>query len=157
MTGKMGTSLALYGGEDVNLSSSERMPSELTKIVQRFKAYKDSKSRYEYLLSLGNSLPAMPIALRTRANKIQGCLSNTYVYCQVIDGRVFIQGYSDSLMIKGLLAILVFGLNGSSVEAVLSLDPAFIKEAGLNQSLTPSRSNGYYNVINEIKRRVKQG
>ena len=132
------------------------MPSELYRITQRLKTYKDSKSRYEYLLQLGTKLPAIPEELKTRANKIQGCLANTYVYCEVNNGLVTVQGYSDSLMVKGLLAILVYGLAGASVAEVLGLDPGFIKETGLSQSLTPSRNNGYYNVINEIKRRLRQ-
>ncbi|MEB3239959.1 MAG: SufE family protein, partial [Cyanobacteriota bacterium] len=38
-----------------------------------------------------------------------------------------------------------------SPEAVVAIDPAFIAETGLQASLTPSRANGFLNILRKMQ------
>ena len=56
---------------------------------------------------------------------------------------------------KGLLALLIQGLDGLTPEQVLSMDPAFIAATGLQASLTPSRANGFLNILRTMQQQAR--
>ena len=47
-------------------------------------------------------------------------------------------------------------MNNNSPEDVLNIDPAFIEEMGLAQTLTASRANGFINAFNMMKEIAKR-
>ena len=65
----------------------------------------------------------------------------------LVDGRLHWQGESDAAITKGLLALLIEGMEGLEPAAAATIDPAFLAETGLQASLTPSRANGFLNIL----------
>ena len=63
------------------------------------------------------------------------------------EGKLYWEGYSDALITKGLLAFLIIGMNELTPEEVVNIDSKFIEDTGLKASLTPSRSNGFLNIL----------
>jgi len=78
---------------------------------------------------------------------VKGCVSQVYVVGQLVDGRLHWRGDSDAAITKGLLALLIEGLEGLEPAAAAAIDPAFLAETGLQASLTPSRANGFLNIL----------
>jgi cysteine desulfuration protein SufE len=132
-------------------SSSLSLPPALDKIVSRLQQATDPKQRYEYLLWLAKRLPSLPDAAKTPENKVPGCVSQVYVIARQDHGQVQFEGDSDAQITKGLLALLIQGLNGLSVAEITQLTPDFIKATGLEVSLTPSRANGFYNIFKTMQ------
>jgi len=120
---------------------------KLDQIVKRLKGTADPKRRYEYVLWLAKKLQPLPEEFRNDAFKVKGCVSQVYVVGQVVDGKLHWQGDSDAAITKGLLALLIEGLEGLEPAAAASIDPGFLSETGLQASLTPSRANGFLNIL----------
>jgi cysteine desulfuration protein SufE len=135
-------------------TTSAELPASLEKIVQRLQATADPKQKYERLIWFAKKLPEFPEADKTAANKVSGCTSQVYITAQMSDGKMQFSGDSDSQLVKGLVAILVEGLNGLAPETVLKLTPDFIQTTGLNVSLTPSRVNGFYNIFQMMQQKT---
>jgi len=130
--------------------SAEAIPTgsaALDRIVERLASTADPKRRYEYVLWLAKKLQPLPETLRTDAHKVRGCVSQVYVIGTLQDGALHWQGDSDAAITKGLLALLIEGLEGLTPEQVVAIDPAFIAATGLQASLTPSRANGFLNIL----------
>ena len=120
---------------------------KLDQIVERLKGTADPKRRYEYVLWLAKKLQPLPDEFRNDAFKVKGCVSQVYVVGQLVDGKLHWQGDSDAAITKGLLALLIEGLEGLEPAAAAAIDPAFLSETGLQASLTPSRANGFLNIL----------
>jgi cysteine desulfuration protein SufE len=135
-------------------SSLDALPPALAKIVQRFQRASDPKRRYEQLIWYAQKLPEFPETGKIPENKVPGCVSQVYVTANLQDEKVLFQGDSDSQLTKGLLALLIEGLNGLTPTEIIKLTPDFIQETGLNVSLTPSRANGFYNIFKTMQKKA---
>ncbi|NCU76597.1 MAG: SufE family protein, partial [Synechococcaceae bacterium WB7_1C_051] len=116
-------------------------------IVAKLKGSSDPKRRYEYVLWLAKKLPPAPAELQCESNRVKGCVSQVFVQPQLDEGLLQWQGDADAQITKGLLALLITGLNGLSAAEVVAIDPSFMAETGLQASLTPSRANGFLNIL----------
>ncbi|MED5562169.1 MAG: SufE family protein, partial [Cyanobacteriota bacterium] len=75
---------------------------------------------------------------------------------ELVEGRLHWQGDSDALITRGLLAMLIQGLSNLTPEQVMAVDPSFIEATGLQGSLTPSRANGFLNILLNMKAQAQQ-
>ncbi len=120
---------------------------KLSKLVSKLKNSEDPKRKYEYLLWLGRKLRKPNDNIFLVENKVKGCVSEVFVKANIKDGKLSWEGYSDALITKGLLAFLIDGLDDLSPKEVVNIDKKFIEETGLKGSLTPSRANGFLNIL----------
>jgi cysteine desulfuration protein SufE len=135
-------------------TTSHSPPPKLEQIVQKFQTIKEPKRRYEYLLSFAKRVPPLRDVDKTSTNRVPGCVAQVYLTASLQEGNIFYCADADAQIPKGLVGFLIEGLNGVTPEEVIHLPPDFIKETGLNMSLTPSRSNGFYNIFQSMKQRA---
>ena len=119
----------------------------LFKQVEKLRNSDDPKRKYEYILWLGKKLKVPNNTVLIQENKVQGCVSEVFVKASFLEGKLYWEGYSDALITKGLLAFLICGMNELTPKEVINLDCKFIEDTGLKASLTPSRSNGFLNIL----------
>lgn len=134
--------------------SIESLPPSLAKIVQRFQRATDQKRRYEQLIWYGTKLNPLSEADKVPENKVPGCVSQVFITAALDEGKVKYSGDSDSQLTKGLVGLLIEGLNGLTPAEIIQLTPDFIQETGLNVSLTPSRANGFYNIFKTMQKKA---
>lgn len=128
-----------------------QLPPVLQGIVDDFREFTDPQDYFEELIAYGEELDELPPERRTPENRVPGCVSNVHIEAEMRDGHIHYKGCSESHLVRGLVAILVRGLSDLPPEEVLEVDPAFLKEAGLLKSLTPSRANASYNIFEMMK------
>ena len=128
----------------------------LHNIVEKLKSTDDPKRKYEYILWLGKKLPSPDKEILIPENKVKGCVSEVYVKGTLKQDKIYWQGFSDALITKGLLSFLISGLNELSPQQILNLDSNFIEDTGLKKSLTPSRSNGFLNILIKMKSQANE-
>ncbi len=121
--------------------------TELYKLVEKLKNAEDPKRKYEFILWLGKKLKVPNNSILIPENKVQGCVSEVFVKAIFQEGKIYWEGYSDALITKGLLAFLINGMNELTPKEVVNVNNKFIEDTGLKASLTPSRSNGFLNIL----------
>ena len=137
--------------------ATKELPSKLEEIVRLFQGVKEPRAKYEQLLWYGKNLSPLGEEYCVKENKVEGCVSQVWVVCRLDeDRRVWFQAQSDSVLTKGLAALLVEGLSGATVEEVLKVTPDFVHMLGLKQSLTPSRNNGFLNMLKLMQKKTLQ-
>ena len=121
--------------------------TKLFKLVKKLKNAEDPKRKYEFILWLGKKLKVPDSSILITENKVQGCVSEVFVKASFQEGKLYWEGYSDALITKGLLAFLINGMNELTPKQVVNINNKFIEDTGLKASLTPSRSNGFLNIL----------
>ncbi|CXH92782.1 cysteine desulfuration protein SufE [Plasmodium berghei] len=135
---------------------SYNLTPKLKKTVQFFRSLSDNPyNKSQHVILMGKKCQPMPNELKTRQNQVLGCQSTVYIYPKVKlqDDKKVINwlGYSDGLLTKGIVYILIDGLSGYTPEEILKVNPNFISLTGISDFLTMSRINGYLNIMNKIK------
>ena len=120
-------------------------------IIEEFSMFDDWLDKYDYLISLSDTLPAMDPALRNEKNLIEGCQSRVWVASEMRDGKMYYSADSDAIITKGIVALLVRVMNGRTAEEVATMELYFIDEIGLGENLSPTRSNGLRAMVKQMK------
>lgn len=103
----------------------------------------------------GKNLKPLDTQFKTRENKVEGCVSQVWVRAYFDEQKnVVFEADSDSVLTKGLAALLVQGLSHRPVEEIVKVSPDFVVLLGLQQSLTPSRNNGFLNMLKLMQKKA---
>lgn len=120
-------------------------------IIAEFEDFDDWMDRYQMLIEQGSAMEPIDEKLKTNDNLIDGCQSRVWVCPEMKDGRMYIHAESDALIVKGIVALLVRVFNGQTPKDILEADLYFIPRIGLNDHLSPTRSNGLAAMIKQIR------
>jgi cysteine desulfuration protein SufE len=120
-------------------------------IISEFEMFDDWMEKYEYLIELGKDLPIIAEDLKTEDRLIEGCQSRVWLNAALIDGEMSFSADSDAIITKGIIGLLIRVMNHQKPEIIASNDLFFIKEIGLQEHLSPSRSNGLVGMVKRIK------
>jgi cysteine desulfuration protein SufE len=139
----------------LNLQADRLRMTEIKKaqaeLIEEFKFFDNWVDRYQYIIDLGKQLPDFPEDWRTEENRIHGCQSQVWLKTDRRPDRLEFQAVSDSAIVSGLIAILMRVYSGQSAGEIVATPPDFIKEIGLDEHLSPTRSNGLNSMIRVIK------
>lgn len=120
-------------------------------IVEEFSHFDDWMDKYSHLIELGNSLEPLPANEKVEKYLIQGCQSRVWLVPELRDGKIYFRGESDAVIVKGLVALLLRVVSGRTPDELTLANLHFINDIGLNQHLSPTRSNGLLAMIKQIK------
>lgn len=120
-------------------------------IIEEFSEFDDWMDKYALLIDLGNALPVLDDKYKTESNLIEGCQSRVWLQADYKDGKIYFQGESDAVIVKGIVSLLIHVLSGHTPQEILDADLYFIDKIGLKEHLSPTRSNGLVSMVKQMR------
>lgn len=150
------TALRLSSDEPVYPEAFAESPEAAAEqFIDEFSFLDDWADRYQYIIDLGNKLPAFPDNERTDVNRVHGCQSTVFLSARKRPGTLDTLDFladSDADIVRGLIAILQRLCTGQKASAILAFDiEAFLEKIGLDKNLAMTRRNGLVSMIKRIK------
>lgn len=130
-------------------------PPSVDELYETFEDLPQWDERYDFIIDLGRELPPMDPAQQTTDNMVEGCMSTVWLVTEMDDSDpespLRIQADSDSLIVKGLIAILLAFYSDKSAQDIVDSNVGdYLKRLGLDQHLSPQRRNGLFSMIKRI-------
>lgn len=123
-------------------------------IATNFELLPDWEERYQYLIDLGNRLPALPESDRCARNRVDGCTSQVWMLggFDGPDATLDLQLDGDAPLVRGLLALIQQLYAGLTRDEVLALDiHGLFERLGLLERLSPNRRSGLEAMVARIR------
>ncbi|MCH4156663.1 MAG: SufE family protein [Muribaculaceae bacterium] len=120
-------------------------------IIDEFSGLTDWMDRYAYIIELGNAVAPLEEKYKTESNLIEGCQSRVWLNAELNGGKIEFTADSDAIIVKGIISLLMRVLSGHTPQEILDADLYFIKEIGLQEHLSPTRSNGLLAMVKQMR------
>lgn len=131
------------------------MTDTIDDILESFALLDDWEDRYRYVIELGRELAPYPESARNDAHKVPGCVSQVWLLTKRGEGSdpvMTFQGDSDAHIVRGLVYILTTFYSGKRASEICHADiEKVLKTLGLDENLTPQRSNGLRSMVERIR------
>ncbi len=122
-----------------------------TQLVQRYSLIEDRHERLNAII--GFKLADRQLTSEERHEKwlVRGCSSQVWLRVLVADSRLEVKYAADSVMIRGLVALLVELYHGATTADVRDFHPTLRATLGLDKILSPTRLHGLDQVIRAFR------
>lgn len=121
------------------------------KIIVEFLIFKEAMDKYEHIVELGQNLPVIEEQYKTKESLVKGCQSRVWLHAELKDGKIFYIADSDTIITKGIIALLIRVLSGHTPKEIAESDLFFIDRIGFKKLLSPTRNNGLLEMIKQMK------
>jgi len=129
--------------------------SELEReIVEAFDRLPSVDEKYAYLFQLGNELSEMPAVLKDQTNLVEGCQSKLWFSLTEESGQFSLAADSDSMVIKGIAALLAKLVEDRTAEEISQISMDFIDQLDI-WKLPSERNNGLMAMLTHLHRHVR--
>ena len=118
--------------------------------------FEDELEKYEYIVSLGKSQPPIDPVFQIDKYEIKGCQSTVWIVPSFKDGKLFFQSDSNTVIVKGLAAMVCAVFSGESPDEILRFDTARLEALGLEEIISPLRRNGVSSMVATIRHYAKE-
>ncbi len=120
-------------------------------IVEDFELFSEWEEKYQYIIELGQKLKPLSAEYKTDEYKIKGCQSSVWIHALEKDDTIVFEADSDSVFVKGIIALLIQVLSGERPQEIIDAQLGFIEAIGLKQHLAQTRANGLAAMIKQMK------
>jgi cysteine desulfuration protein SufE len=132
------------------------LPPKLQEIVDDF-ATMTREEKLETLIGFAETMPPLPERFREARSKMEAvpeCMTPVFLTAEK-DANGGIIYYLDippqSPTVRGLASILTNGLNGSTLEEIISVPADFFLPMKLDEAVSQQRLNGFMGVLAHMK------
>ena len=128
------------------------LPPALARFVEESRPL-DRMTRTMLLLDYADRLGPYPEDKMDEARRVRGCASRVYLDAEhdAAQDVMRYRAWADAETVKGLVAVLVTALDGLPPAEVVAVTPDFVREAGLDESLSATRQGGFAAVLGRMQ------
>jgi cysteine desulfuration protein SufE len=132
------------------------LPIKLQEIVDDI-ASMSREEKLETLIAYAESLPDLPERLKEERSKMEAvpeCMTPVFILAEKDEkgGIIFhLDIPPQSPTVRGLASILLNGLNGCSLEEIISVPADFYHPMNLQEAVSQQRINGFIGVLAHMK------
>jgi cysteine desulfuration protein SufE len=120
-------------------------------IIEEFALFDEWMDKYEHIIELGKDLPLILDQHKIEENLIKGCQSRVWLHAELIENKINFSADSDAIITKGIIALVVRVFSNQTPKDIAESELFFIDQIGLQEHLSPSRSNGLLAMVKQIK------
>jgi cysteine desulfuration protein SufE len=121
-------------------------------VIDEFALFDDWMDRYDHLIEQGKALPPLDPKYKTEDNLIKGCQSQVWLHAHLDrSGNLIFEADSDAIITKGLVALLIRVFSGHKPAEIEEASLNFLDQIGLKEQLSPTRSNGLFAMVKQMK------
>lgn len=120
-------------------------------LIQEFAKYPDWEAKYKHIIQIGEKSGVLSAEEKTEQNLVRGCQSQVWLTAALEGERILYQADSDAAITRGLVAMLTRFYSGLTPVEILQHQPNILRDIGLSEHLSPTRSNGLLAMIKQIK------
>ena len=124
---------------------------EKNTLIEEFEMFDDWMDKYNYIIEMGKELPMLSDDLKIKKYLINGCQSQLWLVATFADGKILFQTDSDAIITKGIAQMLLRVVNNRTPQEIIDENFSFLDNIGINDHLSPTRSNGLTSMIKQIK------
>ena len=129
---------------------------ELEELKAEFDSLPDSFTRYTYLVELAALLPKTE-GLCREERLYRGCQSQVWLWVRQEGTLCRLSTDSDTLIIRGILALFVALLDGKPADEVCAARFDLLDTLGIAEHFNSQRTSGIAGLLPEIQRRLTDG
>jgi cysteine desulfuration protein SufE len=132
------------------------LPPKLQEIVDDF-ADMTREEKLETLIGYAETFPPLPERFqdaRSKMDAVPECMTPVFLMAEKqSDGSInfYVDCPPQSPTVRGLASILVQGLNGSTLQEILSVPSDFFMPMKLEEAVSQQRLNGFMGVLAHMK------
>jgi cysteine desulfuration protein SufE len=133
------------------VTTNTNIETKIESLIQDMKPLKSAEERYKWIIGEGKKLS--PLSEEQRQDKflIEGCISRAWLVPEKKDSQIHLFADSESMIVKGIMALLLRVYSGETGPTILATEPLFLREVGVQEHLSLNRRNGLASVIKQIK------
>lgn len=125
-------------------------------IVEEFALFDDWTERYRYIIDLGRDLDQLGEDERSDDLLIRGCQSRVWLTHDRDGEALTFRAATDAAIVAGLIALLLRVYDKRPPGEILAAKPWFVEKIGLQDHLSPTRSNGLHAMLGKIEAIAKE-
>ena len=138
------------------MDKKKTIKEEQMELIEEFSFFDNWKDKYEHIIDMGKKLDMLPDKYHTSKFKVEGCVSEVYLVPKKNNNILNFQADSNSVITRGLIAMLLRIYSNRDPKDIISNPPQFIEKVGLGVHLTPSRTNGLHAMVEKIMEYAKE-
>ena len=119
-------------------------------IVEELSKFEDYQQRMKFIIERGKSMPKINPQFKIDQFLVEGCISRVWLVPQFHSSKITFHADSESMIVKGIIALLLAVYNESTPSEILEDDGGFLVDVGVTEHLSMNRRSGLSHVLKQI-------